>query len=408
MLRNRAKETADHFLGQQPGREAGERDSNETAAMSTIASRRESQDKKTATLSYFLDGRQAVVVEEDTHLVDGIGGIAWEGALVLLQYLESLGIHKLARAAEAPLHIAELGGGCGILGIACAEMGFKVTITDRNSDLAQLNVSKSGLEGKADIHAQDLEWSDCTHGPLQSLISTRGAPDILCGAEITCLRKQQVHLVETLRALAENNPSAIALLTFDGLPVGSQPASAYEQEFIDRMTSAGFQHTLVFAGSVEWEKKDKNEVTGLFRDQSAQCSAPGARMTFPSHPNRISPSSLPPPPPPRGSQPDASAANVSHHVIAFYRPSSLLTCRHCHNRFPRLCALARLPTCRQHPGMYVCRYHPAELRCSISGLGDQLGYYSTGQEGWPATFWECCGSEDAKADGCKYGVHEAY
>ena len=147
-----------------------------------------------------------------------------------------------------------------------------------------------------------------------------------------------------------------------------------------------------------------------------------------------------------------------HHVIAFFRPAAVRTCQRCHKQFfcntslnpfnssarniseasnsasstekcmsGRASAVreylqeslyieglgSRVTTganmgCRYHPGLYVCRKHPGETRSSVAGHGDALGYYGDGSEHWAAEFWDCCGSEDPKAPGCKVEAHLPY
>lgn len=63
-------------------------------------------------------------------------------------------------------------------------------------------------------------------------------------------------------------------------------------------------------------------------------------------------------------------------------------------------------SCRYHPGLYVCRFHPN----SAAASGDGLGYYGDGpkNDGWPAKFWDCCGAEDPHTPGCSYRTHTSY
>mmetsp|Transcript_6303 Transcript_6303/g.8847 ORF Transcript_6303/g.8847 Transcript_6303/m.8847 type:complete len:105 (-) Transcript_6303:16-330(-) len=62
--------------------------------------------------------------------------------------------------------------------------------------------------------------------------------------------------------------------------------------------------------------------------------------------------------------------------------------------------------CRYHPGLFVCRFHPNSAKASADGLG----YYGDGEknDGWPARFWDCCGSEDETVSGCSYRRHMSY
>ena len=89
----------------------------------------------------------------------------------------------------------------------------------------------------------------------------------------------------------------------------------------------------------------------------------------------------------------------THHVCAYYKPTQMLTCSRCQEKFlskltplcrpikpssPRQSAPVGIRgTCRFHSGLFVCRYHPAELRLAVgNGPGaDGLGYYGNGKEG---------------------------
>lgn len=77
-------------------------------------------------------------------------------------------------------------------------------------------------------------------------------------------------------------------------------------------------------------------------------------------------------------------------------------CQHCLGHF----VVDRTQGCRYHPGLFVCRFHPNSARAS----GDGLGYYGDGakNDGWPAKFWDCCGSEDDAAPGCSVRDHASF
>ena len=90
----------------------------------------------------------------------------------------------------------------------------------------------------------------------------------------------------------------------------------------------------------------------------------------------------------------------THHVCAYFKAASLRTCCRCQSQFlPLVSALLEPPIttsainglCCYHSGLYVCRYHPAELRLAVGTLhglaaggasaADGLGYYGNGKEG---------------------------
>ncbi|KAJ1423342.1 hypothetical protein B484DRAFT_106436 [Ochromonadaceae sp. CCMP2298] len=74
-------------------------------------------------------------IHENTELVDGIGGVSWDGALVLSKVLEQL---------TPAGHLVELGCGAGLAGIVASRLGFRATLTDRYADLAALNIAHAG------------------------------------------------------------------------------------------------------------------------------------------------------------------------------------------------------------------------------------------------------------------------
>jgi hypothetical protein len=100
--------------------------------------------------------------------------------------------------------------------------------------------------------------------------------------------------------------------------------------------------------------------------------------------------------------PGGDTVTSTHHIVAYYKPSATSICARCNKHyFPSLQrrgvsndgSTPAAPTplsssgsvsglgCRHHGGYFVRRWHPAELRLSIDGNGDSLGYYGTGQEG---------------------------
>jgi hypothetical protein len=270
----------------------------------------------------------------------------------------------------------------------------------------------------------------------------RGNVDIVVGAEITCLRKQQALLIETLCDVARHNPKVVVLLTFDGLFTGPSTAapSNYEREFLAQMKAQRFRYSVVTQATVRWRSTATagHKIATLVTHPTVAAADSTVPVVFPRPAAAASTSSA--------MDVDAAAADddatggafddvFHHHVLAFYRSDAVLTCQRCHREFfaqsnhrspsqsgnlfnparggattPASCSRQAHDDdrCRYHSGLYVCRRHPAETRCSINGLGDQLGYYGTGQEGWKAEFWDCCGAEDPQAAGCCVDRHVPY
>lgn len=417
-----------------------------------------------------------------------------DGALILSQVLEMM------TKDAADTHVVEVGCGTGLCGIVAAKIGCKSTITDRSADLAKLNVdvvvqqmqAASEAPAKMDALVYDMPWESSLPAAgnresvtdadgeepvvsVNSVLNLRGRVDLIVGAEITCLRKQQGLLVDTVLQLAAGNPNAVALFSFDGPP---QPNGClYEQDMIERMAAIGFSHSVVFVAGCVWvtehfiqhlpqepEKGNKAGVEELsdplpmhkesrayLVDRTEEFRSPSQRLHFPINSSRGTSSkatfegeegttrtvvpdtestasladtsgrlSMPPQlpvdsyaaewkqgQPGSGSRTTTSEEGI-HHIIAFYRPAATRTCHRCHQQFFAHADFNPPHACRYHAGYFVCRWHPAETKCSIDGQGDGLGYYGNGQEGYAAEFWDCCGSENKSARGCCASSHEPY
>jgi Lysine methyltransferase len=452
--------------------------------VATIVAVRESISSFESFLSYFPQ-RDAKSVEkklkikESTFMVDGIGGGVWEGAIIMSKLLEATKIGTKDC-------VIELGCGAGLSGIVAALNGAKVLLTDRTVDLAEQNVAYSqlqfnldrqlvqqdadrGVESSLDIHVQELCWE--LNNSKSHFFDKMPTIDIIIGAEITCLRKQQQNLMKTIEMLS--GPSTVVLLSFDDIPMiisdsriltedgksstlgksllkleESSPAkviaiSKYEKEMNEMMKLAGFHRSVVCTANVEWHKEeavDRNSLLEiantpnleLVDESNIRENTSISKKEFAvvdditsEHYNDLESISFPQLQFENGhfgsslkvmdSIISSDAQHHTHHITAYYRPSAASVCSRCQKKF--LLVLnknveRRDPSsgsaCRHHSGYYVCRYHPAELRLSIDGGGDGMGYYGNGKEGWEAKFWDCCGNEDIDAPGCMFKNHLSY
>jgi hypothetical protein len=372
---------------------------------------------------------------EDSNQVDGIGGITWEGSVVLGYFMELI-TQFLSRNSKS---IIELGAGNGLLGLLTYLLGYSVTITDRHTDLIELNYqllmqNSLRLNGNERVDDDLLESlaSLCIHStssipqqapvilPLdwQVVDNTFQFPsfDIILGAEITCLKKQHPYLINTIQMLTAVNPLAVVLLTFDDIPDKHNPRSNYEKEFLQFMKEKQYFSAVVFTGRVEWHDDGKtnqfqnailSDVTVNYDHDLSWLSIPN-NLYFPNS----SPYSTTVGKDPSFDERKVEESNHDniqyHHVVAFFKPTAVNTCSRCHKQFFRSPVFCCELLCWYHSRYYVCRKHPGETKLSIDGFGDSLGYYGNGKELWEAKFWDCCGSEDPMQPGCRKGPHIPY
>lgn len=345
---------------------------------------------------------------ENSYYVDGIGGIVWDGSILTIFLLNYLNLNNK--------EIIELGCGTGLCGIYCILKGSNVILTDREIDLAQININslKEQLQEQNQllllnninekIQCYNLVWGEnISHIPIKQY-------DLIIVCECACLVKQQESLIQTIIELT--NDKTVILVTFDGIPPPND--CNYESKFISLMQSNGYHSKLVLHSQINWYQEDitnKKLLTTYLTNISTEYQ--NLEEITPNI--DINTSTL--------------RETTDHHITVFYRPTATNTCSRCHCQY---LDILNSPTtslnCRYHPGYYVCRKHPGETRLSINGYGDSLGYYGNGEEGnfyskiflkfynilsniylgWPAKFWDCCGSEDPNCIGCKCSSHIPY
>lgn len=400
-----------------------------------IANKWQSKCKRYAKVQYITSDHAVIPLVEDTEMCDGIGGIIWEGSIVLCEFLQ---LYLGGSSLKDNLGAFEVGAGTGLSGIVSAMCGVPTIITDRYADLAEKNVREitKYLKHKstfAPIGVRDYSWGDSAEEVLKDFPVIHHANKVIYGAEIACLMKQHDLLVDSIQQLADQSPSSVVFITFDGSPADA-PAK-YKSSFLQKMKNSGFASAVVFTGSIEWQadensSMEKNRLradpthifppplpeidssttisnaakgtytTGYFRDLSNYYSNDRHWTAFVNETLEQ----------PNINQKETVESYTIHkdesihHIIAFFKMSSMRLCSRC-NRYHFVPIHNR--TCRFHSGFYVCRQHPAELKLSVDGLGDSLGYYGTGEE-WRAHFWDCCGDENQQHPGCRRDYHQQY
>lgn len=333
----------------------------------------------------------STTVVESSHFVDGIGGVIWDGSILLCYLLETIDVKILQS-----LRILEVGAGAGLCGILAAKIGAEVILTDRATDLVEINVesARRSSPNPLKISIIQLDWS-----AQNSYEHDFSDLDLILGAEVACLLQQQDYLLSLLDSLCLSSSRAVILLTFDGLS-NSVPMSIYETAILEKFKARGYCSKLIIEGQIKWHASIPENISNSEFLEYQPISDPPPNTSTRTY-CTLQPIGMEQ----LGQNMDANSMQF-HHVIAFYRPSAGNTCSRCHSHFLHV---VNSPTaCRHHRGFYVCRKHPSETRCSIDGYGDGLGYYGNGQENWPAQFWDCCGSEDKHAPGCVSSPHVPY
>ena len=347
-----------------------------------------------AFLNLYHSGK-SIQVKENSGMVDGIGGIVWEGSILLNVFLESIILDNV--------NVLELGCGTGVSGILASTRGANTILTDRYPDLATYNYEfmKQFIHDKFNLMVIELFWEN--YSPL-TIERLRGFPGIIIGSEIACLLKQQHYLVNLINTISRAD--TVTLLTFDDFPPPYNNVQ-YEKEMIQKMTEVGFVYQIIMTGIVEWHAHipaDIGDESMLELMNHLSLSPEGniSETNIVQHENHesnkrprhsreyvtveilsTSMNTLATPslfsPKQTRENFNQQATNV-HHICAFFRRSAGNTCSRCNIFF---CSVLNGPkACPHHPGLYVCRRHPGEVGLSIyAGGGDGLGYYGNGIEG---------------------------
>ena len=190
-----------------------------------------------------------IYIQESTYMVDGIGGTTWDGSILICEMLVFL------KSILNSCNIIELGAGTGVCGILASALGAKESIlSDREIDLIERNISFNSehhlLKG-SNLYSFPLDWGLPEANNLKCMHVNNKKIDLLIGAEITCLIKQQSLLVDTINVLADED--TMIILSFDEC---SSPISKvrYEELFNIKMEEKGFHHRNLIDANVKWYK----------------------------------------------------------------------------------------------------------------------------------------------------------
>jgi hypothetical protein len=361
----------------------------------------------TGNLTYYhTKNNDITTINEDSNLCDGIGGILWDGSLIMSYLLE-----EIVSNVDEGTHFIELGCGTGLCSIVASKSNrisrnIKFSATDRYIDLLDINIENNNL--KDEITSDTLNWDNPNESNICNNKNNSDKYQIIYGVEIACLINQQHKLINTINKLYNDN--SIILITFDDTP---SQQSNYEKQFIKIMQKENFVCSVIFTGSIEWDSNKKDayitDLTNKFHNDLNKLAFPIQCKTNyginimndkidESKIDSKNDDKIPPIP-----SIDSHQRQNLHHVMAFYKVKSLLTCKNCHKSYVPFMG----DKCLTHSGLFVCRWHPSETKLNINGLGDGEGYYG-GKEDYEAKFWDCCGIEDRNAIGCKYNYHQSY
>ncbi|KAJ3257863.1 hypothetical protein HDU77_002507 [Chytriomyces hyalinus] len=149
------------------------------------------------------------------------GTTVWEGGVALARHLAAESAKK--KVDLKGKSCIDLGSGTGIVGIVCAKLGAEVLLTDIDHPaiLAILtkNAGQNILSSKSNANSSDsainptlaeaagtatilpLEWDSPARIPTE--IASKGAFDIIVGADVVYSMETVVKLVDTIEALSD-------------------------------------------------------------------------------------------------------------------------------------------------------------------------------------------------------------
>ncbi|MCJ1471887.1 hypothetical protein MMC13_000528 [Lambiella insularis] len=191
---------------------------------------------------FVLEGGGQLLIWEDTG--ESIARHIWDAAIGLIAHLQDI-IHnqagtricskimeRLRRPEPTPIRIIELGSGCGIVGIALAQMlrRCQVILTDlpEAMEMLDLNMPVAQLLYGSKLRKMPLDWAEDLPPSLHSMEF-----DFVLVSDCTYNSDSLPALVRTLSALTSNSPRALVV-------VSMKVRHSSEAVFFDLMVDAGF------------------------------------------------------------------------------------------------------------------------------------------------------------------------
>ncbi|RMZ80649.1 hypothetical protein DV738_g2636, partial [Chaetothyriales sp. CBS 135597] len=171
---------------------------------------------------------------------DSIARHIWDASLGFLQHFDRVLAtteptselqQLLSCKPKRPLRVIELGAGCGIVGIAFAQLvKSDVLLTDLDDalDILTSNIRLASPAPGSRLEAMMLDWSE----QLAST-STQSQYDLILVSDCIYNPDSSIHLVETLQRLSKQTPVPLIL-------VGYKHRHSADQLFFDRMREAKF------------------------------------------------------------------------------------------------------------------------------------------------------------------------
>ena len=307
---------------------------------------------------------------ENTGMCDGIGGANWDGSLVMAELIELM-IDRWKKQTifgiemQISVNVLELGAGAGLLGLLCKNLlsNTKVILTDKEPDLAQFNVTfNKGFQSidyilsapKCDeldsvslpsrdqtIQVIELPWGSDAFN--KSILAEMRSPDLILGAEIAVLYKQQPLLCQTISCLA--GPQSLILLSVDEFPsdrasattdlnmicrssdvkMSAGPPKEGYAVMLDRdLVSRGFQKRVLFMRAVHWAKLQNTNDHPELNPSEVSCNSllyalrekfnnPAFGSTRVATLSRVTPNDVR----------NVSDLQEVHHICAYFKPELL-------------------------------------------------------------------------------------